>query len=66
VPKGDDEWRVQYVLFSAAGWTDETRARADWLIDTSATTRGRQRWRPEGVRLIDLPTVDRDLTAWAV
>nr|HMT20816.1 DUF234 domain-containing protein [Promineifilum sp.] len=65
VPKSGD-WRVQYVLFSAAGWTDEARARADWLAATSATTRGRQRWRPEGIRLVDLPTVDSDLTEWAV
>jgi len=66
IPKGDGEWRVQYVLFSSSGWTDEARARADWLVSTSATARGRQRWRPEGVRLVDLPTVDRDLTEWAV
>ena len=65
VPKSGD-WRVQYVLFSAAGWTNEARARADWSVATGATARGRQRWRPAGVRLVDLPTVDRDLTEWAV
>jgi hypothetical protein len=65
IPK-DGEWGVHYVLFSATGWTDEAQARAEWLVSTSATARGRQRWRPEGVRLVDLPTVDRDLTEWAV
>ena len=60
------EWRVQYVLFSAAGWTDEAAARADWLVNTSTTARGKQRWRPEGVTMVDLPTVDRDLAAWGV
>ena len=66
IPKGDGEWRVHYALFSASGWSDEAHARADWLMKTSATTRGRQRWRPDGIHLVDLPTVDRDLTEWAV
>ncbi|WP_374686616.1 ATP-binding protein [Promineifilum sp.] len=66
IPKQGDEWRVHYVLFSAAGWTEAAAARAEWLATTSATARGRQRWRPEGVRLVDLATVDRDLTEWAI
>ena len=66
VPPGEGDWRVQYVLFSAAGWTEEAAAQADWLVNTSTTTRGKQRWRPESVKLVDLATVDRDLAVWGL
>jgi hypothetical protein len=60
------DWRVQYVLFSAAGWTDEAAARADWLVNTSATARGKQRWRPMGAQVVDLAAIDHDLAEWGL
>jgi hypothetical protein len=60
VQEGD--WTVYYAIFAAAGWTDEARERAESII----TGRGRRKWQPTGVRLLDLAEVDKDLALWSV
>lgn len=58
----EEAWSVYFVLFSAAGWTEQARAEAEALAQGS----GRQRWQPAGIRLLDLEEVDADLTRWSV
>lgn len=62
VPKKGDRWSVYYVLFSAGGWTPEARERAERMVTASAR---RKRWRPVGIRLLDLEEVDADLVHWS-
>ena len=62
IPKKGDQWSVYYTLFSAGGWTDEARARADNLLTEVVR---RKRWQPIGIRLLDLKEVDDDLGRWS-
>ncbi len=61
----DEEWRVYYVGFSANGWTDEAQTEAEATIQSGRIGRGRKKWRPIGIRLIDLEQLDVDLGRWA-
>jgi AAA+ ATPase superfamily predicted ATPase len=63
IPKKDGEWAVYYTAFSASGWTDEAHAKAEELL---AENGRRRRWRPVGIRLLDLEEVDHDLVRWSV
>ena len=56
---------VFYTLFSAAGWSEEARARAEEIIMAGAE-RSKKKWQVAGYRLLDLEEVDRDLVAWSV
>lgn len=60
--EADDAPPVYFVVFSRAGWTAEAQAKAAQLAEGG---RGKRRWQPLGIRLLDLATVDRDLAAWA-
>lgn len=65
LPKeGDEPWQIYFTAFSKAGWTDEAQAGAKKLAQRAG--RGRKRWEPVGIRLLDLDTVDADLTRWSV
>lgn len=64
--KPGEDWTVYYALFSAAGWTDEARAKAEKLATKNAKKRGGQKWTPAGIRLVDLAEVDADLSKWSV
>lgn len=68
LPKRDDAENdapqpVYLVAFAKGGWTDEAHEKAERIVNDAA---GRRRWRPAGIRLLDLATVDRDLAAWSV
>lgn len=65
IPKKDDPWTVYYVLFSAAGWTEEAHARAEAIMAESQANR-RKRWEPIGVKLLDLEELDADLVRWSM
>lgn len=58
----DGPTTIYYVLFSAGGWSAEAREQADQLI----AGRGRKRWQPGGIRLVDLDELDADLARWSV
>lgn len=60
------KWTVYYVLFSAGGWTAEAREVAKKIIGESDTSRGKKKWQPAGIRLLDLKEIDEDLTRWSV
>jgi AAA+ ATPase superfamily predicted ATPase len=64
VPKTDQVWSVYYVVFSAKGWTQEARQRAEEAIAEGQPGR-RKRWQPVGIRLIDLEELDADLIRWS-
>ena len=55
---------VYFVAFSKTPWSDEARDKADKLIE--GANKGKKRWQPLGIRLLDLETVDHDLAAWSV
>jgi AAA+ ATPase superfamily predicted ATPase len=61
----NDEWNVYYVIFSASGWTTEAEEKAKSIIEEVAASGKRRSWRPVGIRLVDLPTLDEDLFRWA-
>jgi uncharacterized protein len=63
VPRKEDGWTVSYVLFSAAGWTQQARNQARQMV---ASLGRRRRWRTAGIRLLDLEEVDADLVRWSV
>lgn len=69
LPRRDDDDDepppVYFVAFSKAPWTAEARAKAEQLIDAAAG-KGKKRWQPLGIRLLDLEQVDRDLAEWSV
>ena len=66
IPDSDDneEWKIYYIGFSARGWTAEARAKAEKSVMNSKPTRGKLRWQPVGIRLLDLPEVDANLQEW--
>jgi AAA+ ATPase superfamily predicted ATPase len=63
LPKSGAPWSVFYVAFSSRGWTDRAKEGALRLVRNAGR---RRRWRPVGVRLLDLDTVDADLIRWSV
>jgi AAA+ ATPase superfamily predicted ATPase len=64
-PKKDDSWTVYYVLFSAAGWTEEAQTQAAQIEGEGQTGR-RKRWQSVGIKLIDLEELDADLVRWSL
>ena len=56
----DSHWRVFYLGFARAGWTDAAQSYAK-------ETKGQQgsNWIIEGTELLQLEQIDRDLTKWA-
>ncbi len=63
VPKKSDSWSIYYVLFSANGWTQEAINKSEKLMKEVGR---RRRWRPIGIRLLDLKEVDSDLVRWSL
>jgi AAA+ ATPase superfamily predicted ATPase len=63
VPKKSDQWRIYYLLFSAKGWSDEARAKAQKIAETASRKR---RWQFTGIRLLDLAELDADLGLWSI
>ncbi|MEZ4712522.1 MAG: DUF234 domain-containing protein [Caldilineaceae bacterium] len=55
------QWRVLYVGFARAGWTD---AAQQFAQEQSPTPANGANWRVVGMRLVDLTQVDLDLTQW--
>jgi AAA+ ATPase superfamily predicted ATPase len=64
LPKDEDKWQVYFTMFSSSGWTAEALERPLEIV-VEASGRGRRRWRAAGIRLLDLATVDADLTQWS-
>ncbi len=64
IPKSE-EWRVYYIGFSANGWAGDVQKRAQSLLENEKKGRSRIRWQFEGVRLVDLETVDKNLAEWS-
>jgi AAA+ ATPase superfamily predicted ATPase len=64
MPKGTKPWAVHYALFSADGWADDAKKRAQILLG-NRSGRGK-RWQPKSLMLLDLEQVDADLAAWSV
>jgi hypothetical protein len=52
-------WRVFYLGFSRGGWTDSAK---DYISDLSRNGISNVRWEVIGGLLLDLETIDRDLT----
>jgi hypothetical protein len=63
VPAKSGQWRIYYLLFSAKGWSDEARARAEEIAKASSRKR---RWQLAGIRLLDLAELDADLELWSI
>jgi AAA+ ATPase superfamily predicted ATPase len=61
----NDQWNVYYIIFSARGWTAEAEEKAQSIIEEVAASGKRRSWRPVGIRLVDLKTLDEDLDRWA-
>jgi hypothetical protein len=61
----NDQWNVYYIIFSARGWTAEAEEKAQSIIEEVAASGKRRSWRPVGIRLVDLKTLDEDLYRWA-
>lgn len=61
--KAGDAPQVYLVAFAKAGWTDAAHEKAKRLMNDAA---GKRSWRPIGIRLLDLVTIDRDLAEWSV
>ncbi|MCP4416269.1 MAG: ATP-binding protein [Chloroflexi bacterium] len=53
---------VYFAVFSAKGWTDEAHRQAQAIVKR----RSRKQWNLQGVNLLDLDEVDRDLKEWSV
>jgi hypothetical protein len=64
LPKDDQVWRIYVTMFSSSGWTDEAQEQARAIV-AAVSNRGRRRWRSAGARLLDLTTVDANLTHWS-
>lgn len=62
---GGDPTPVYFAAFSRSPWTDEARDKAEQLLEAAAN-KSKKRWRPLGIRLLDLAAVDRDLAEWSV
>ncbi|MFO7684369.1 MAG: ATP-binding protein [Chloroflexota bacterium] len=65
LPKDDEVWQVYVTMFASSGWTDEAQEQARNIV-LAGSNRGRRRWRSFGIRLLDLPAVDADLTQWSI
>lgn len=61
VPKRG-QWQVSYLGFARAGWTATAQSYATDAdsLDVPANAN----WKPTGMKLLDLPQVDEDLTRW--
>lgn len=59
----NEAWRIYYLGFSAFGWPENAQAEAERIVRGDRA--GRSRWEVAGVRLLDLDTVDKDLTHWS-
>jgi len=57
----EKRWRVHFVVFARGGWTRGMAAEAEAL---RAAPPAGERWRAEGVTLVDLPAVDEQLWQW--
>jgi AAA+ ATPase superfamily predicted ATPase len=55
------QWRVLYLGFSRAGWTDAAHAFAARSWDGE---KGQGNWSVEGMQLLDLEQIDRDMVQW--
>lgn len=55
------EWQVYYLGFARAGWSDSAQSLARELTTTQS---GGKNWHIQGMKLLDLPQVDRDLAEW--
>ncbi|MCA9962290.1 MAG: ATP-binding protein [Anaerolineales bacterium] len=64
IPTGDEDWKVYYIGFAAGGWTENATTRAEAII-ADDKLRGRRKWQPIGVRLVDLETLDADFDRWS-
>ncbi len=58
----EEDWTVYFVGFSAFGWTEQAQEEADTAVQSG---RGRRKWHPAGIRLIDLAQLDADLARWS-
>ncbi len=57
------EWTLDYVGFSASGWTDEAKALAREIKRSGEVGKN---WRAVDFRLLDLEQVNQDLIHWSV
>lgn len=55
------QWRIHYVAFANAGWSDEVRASAETLLKTRTTLK---LWKTTGFDLVDLNEIEDDLATW--
>ena len=60
-PHSQVNWQVYYLGFARDGWSEPASAFAQELTATQPIGKN---WRVMGMKLLDLPQVDRDLTAW--
>lgn len=58
---GAGQWQVYYLGFARAGWTPASHA---FVQELASTPPSGKNWRANGMRLLDLAQVDRDLAAW--
>jgi uncharacterized protein len=59
------EWSVYYLVFSSNGLTKEDREQAKAVVAASKTSRAKKKWKPVGVRCLDLAELDADLAGWS-
>jgi len=58
---GHGHWRVLYLGFSRAGWTDTAHSFAARMQHGKT---GRRNWSVEGMQLLDLKQVDEEMVEW--
>ena len=61
IPPEAAQWKVYFVGFCKAGWSEEAHSTAQNLAETASG----KHWYATGARLIDLNEVDSDLSRWA-
>ncbi|MFZ4657088.1 MAG: ATP-binding protein [Caldilineaceae bacterium] len=61
VPK-QGQWRVLYLVFARAGWSEQAQTFAQEMKTTPPSG---VNWRGTAMQLLDLDTVDQDLTVWS-
>ena len=59
--ENQEQWKVLFLGFAAAGWEENATVAADSLVQAFTTL---QPWQTVGVRLVDLEEMDRDLIGW--
>ena len=55
------QWRVLYLGFSRAGWTDAAHS---FAAETWGDKKSQGNWSVVGMQLIDLAQVDEDMVEW--